>query len=95
LITPAGKVLSREAYLDVVNAEPFYAAWEAGAMRVRVSAQMAVVRYQARLRFPSGREVTCWHTDVYERRVQGWQAVWSQATPIPSSASPPSPATAA
>jgi hypothetical protein len=23
-----------------------------------------------------------WHTDVWERRADGWQAVWSQATRI-------------
>lgn len=82
LITPAGKVFSRQAYLDAIRAEPFYAAWEADAMSVRTSAQMAIVRYQARLRFPSGREVVCWHTDSYERRPAGWQAVWSQATAL-------------
>jgi hypothetical protein len=84
LITPAGKVFSREAYLGAIRAEPFYAAWEAeGAMSVRHSAHMAVVRYQAKLRFPSGRVVICWHTDSYELRAQGWQAVWSQATEVP------------
>lgn len=84
LITPAGKVFSREAYLGAVKAEPFYAAWEVGAMSFRISAQMAVVRYKARLRFPSGREVECWHMDSYERRANEWQAVWSQATAFAS-----------
>lgn len=83
LITPAGKVFSREAYLGAIKTEPFYAGWLVGEMSFRISAQMAVVRYKAHLRFPSGREVVCWHTDSYERRVQGWQAVWSQATGIP------------
>jgi hypothetical protein len=81
LITPAGKVHTRESYLELVRAEPFYAAWTVlGEMSVRVSADMALVRYQARLEFPSGRVVVCWHTDSYERRPAGWQAVWSQAT---------------
>lgn len=83
LITPAGKVFSREAYLAAVKAEPFYAAWEVlGEMSVRRSTHMAVVRYQARLQFPSGRVVLCWHTDSYELRATGWQAVWSQATEV-------------
>lgn len=83
LITPAGKVFSREAYLAAVGAEPFYVAWEVlGEMSVRCSASMAMVRYQARLQFPSGRAVLCWHTDSYERRSAGWQAVWSQATEV-------------
>jgi hypothetical protein len=88
LITPSGTVLSREAYLDAIKAGPFYAAWEIGAMSVRTSAHMAVVRYQALLRFPSGREVACWHTDSYERRSRRWQAVWSQATEIREVAGP-------
>lgn len=83
LITPAGKVFTRAAYLAAVSAEPFYAAWEVlGEMSVRCSASMAVVRYQARLEFPSGRAVLCWHTDSYEWRPAGWQAVWSQATEV-------------
>jgi hypothetical protein len=80
LVTPAGKVLSREAYPGSVKAGPFYTAWEVGDMSFRISASMAIVRYQAQLRFPSGREVVCWHMDSYELRTQGWQAVWSQAT---------------
>ena len=84
LITPSGKAFTRKKYLAAVKAEPFYAAWEVGEMAVRVSADMAVVRYRARLRFPSGREIVCWHTDSYERAAGRWQAVWSQATEIPS-----------
>jgi len=83
LITPAGKVFSRQEYLGAIEAAPFYAAWGVGSMSVRLSEQMAVVRYLARLQFPSGRVVVCWHTDMYERRAAGWQAVWSQATEVP------------
>ncbi len=83
LITPAGRVFTRERYLAAIAAEPFYAAWEHGPMRVRVSNAMAVVRYQAKLTFPSGKVVDCWHGDVYELRGEGWQAVWSQATAVP------------
>jgi len=83
LVTPAGKVFSREAYLGAIKDGPFYAAWDAlGEVQVRRSERMAVVRYRARLRFPSGRVVVCWHTDSYELRSAGWQAVWSQATEI-------------
>ena len=82
LVTPAGKVFSREAYLGLIKAEPFYTAWKVGDMSFRISPSMAIVRYQAQLRFPSGREVVCWHMDSYELRTQGWQAVWSQATGI-------------
>ena len=80
LITPAGRVLSRAQYLDAIAAEPFYTAWEHGPMRVRSTSAMAMVRYQAKLTFPSGRVLTCWHTDIHELRGDQWQAVWSQAT---------------
>ena len=82
LITPAGRSFSRAGYLALIAAQPFYASWEHGAMQVRRSPAMAVVRYQARLGFPSGKVVACWHTDVYERRGEAWQVVWSQATGI-------------
>jgi Domain of unknown function (DUF4440) len=82
LITPAGRVFTRERYLAAIEAEPFYAGWDAGEMQVRVSAQMAVLRYPARLTFPSGKALDCWHTDHYEFRSGQWQAVWSQATEI-------------
>jgi hypothetical protein len=47
---------------------------------------MAIVRYKARIQFPSGRVFVVWHTDSYELRASGWQAVWSQATEAPSAA---------
>lgn len=82
LITPSGTVFSRERYLAALAAEPFYAKWEVGVIDVRLSAEMALLRYQATLHFPSGRVVVCWHTDSYERRGPHWQAVWSQATEL-------------
>jgi len=82
LITPAGKLFDRKRYLGAIESEPFYAAWEVGEMACRISPSMAIVRYKARLTFPSGREVTCWHTDAYENRAGLWQAVWSQATEV-------------
>lgn len=82
LVTPAGQVFDRKRYLGAIESEPFYAAWEVGEMAFRISPSMAIVRYKARLVFPSGREVTCWHTDAYENRAGLWQAVWSQATEV-------------
>ena len=76
------------SYLSLIAAEPFYANWEHEPMEVRVAEEMAVVRYQARLTFPSGKVVECWHTDTYQLRAGEWVAVWSQATQLP-----PSPAT--
>lgn len=82
LITPAGKTFNREDYLAAIAAGPFYAKWDMGNMDVRLSPTIAIVRYQARLEFPSGNAVPCWHTDSYELRDGQWQAVWSQATAI-------------
>jgi hypothetical protein len=83
LITPAGKTFNRDDYLTAIAASPFYAKWDLGVMQVRLSPTIAIVRYQARLEFPSGNVVTCWHTDSYEYQDEHWRAVWSQATAIP------------
>ena len=83
LITPAGRVFSRNDYLSAIAAGPFYTRWDLGIMEVRLSPTIAIVRYQARLEFPSGKRVACWHTDSYECHDGHWRAVWSQATAIP------------
>lgn len=81
LVTPAGRVHTRASYLAAIAAAPFYAAWEAGEMRVRVVERLAVVRYRACLTFASGRRIEVWHTDTWEFKAPaGWRAVWSQAT---------------
>jgi Domain of unknown function (DUF4440) len=95
LITPSGTVFTRQRYLAAVAAEPFYSGWELGVIEVRLSPDMALLRYQAKLQFPSGKVVTCWHTDSYERRGTQWQAVWSQATELASSRPTPSSPSAA
>ncbi len=85
LITPAGKTFTRERYLGFIAAQPFYTKWDAkGSMNLRLSNEMAIVRYRVRLEFPSGRIVNCWHIDSYKKRAGQWQAVWSQATEIPA-----------
>jgi len=80
LVTPAGRVMHRADYLSAIEEAPFYTAWDIADMKCRISADTAILRYKATLRFPSGRELQCWHTDLYERREGRWQAVWSQAT---------------
>lgn len=84
LITPPGRVMSLERYLSLIAAEPFYARWEHGPMKVVASPEMAAVRYQAKLTFPSGKVVDCWHTDIYALRDGAWRATWSQATQLPA-----------
>jgi len=83
LISPPGRVMTLERYLSLMAAGPFYATWEHSAMRVRLSAEMAAIRYQAKITFPSGKVVDCWHTDVYALQAGSWKAVWSQATQLP------------
>jgi hypothetical protein len=83
LVTPAGKAFDREAYLDAVASGALaYAAWDCGPMQARLGADMALLRYRARITFESGRSVDCWHTDSYERHGDGWLAAWSQATAV-------------
>ena len=88
LISPPGRVMTRERYLSLMVAEPFYSKWEHSHMRVRRSESMAVIRYQAKITFPSGKVVDCWHTDVYELQAGSWKAVWSQATQLPPNSAP-------
>ena len=83
LISVPGRVMSLERYLSLMAVDVFYAGWEHGPMRVQVSAGMAAVRYQAKITFPSGRIVDCWHTDIYALQSGAWRAVWSQATQLP------------
>jgi hypothetical protein len=82
LVTPSGRVFTRTEYIGVIAREPFYSGWEASEVRVRIVGAMAVLRYRARIQFPSGREVVVWHIDTYEKRAGRWQAVWSQATEL-------------
>lgn len=83
LVTPAGKRYVLDDYLaDLASGALVYARWDCGPMAVRAVPGMALLRYRARLSFPSGRELDCWHTDSYEWRDAAWLAVWSQATAV-------------
>ena len=85
LITPFGDALSKEEYLGTVaSGDIDYLVWKPDAIEVRLSGDMAVLRYSSRIeivvggqRIPPG---NYWHTDYYEKRNGRWQAVWSQAT---------------
>ncbi len=83
LISVPGRVMSLERYLTLMAKDVFYASWEHGPMRVQVSAGMAAVRYQAKITFPSGKVVECWHTDLYTCNSGTWRAIWSQGTQLP------------
>jgi len=84
LISVPGRVMSLERYLSLMATEAFYANWEHGPMRVQLSSGMAAVRYQAKITFPSGKVVECWHTDIYALQFGSWKAIWSQATQVPA-----------
>lgn len=87
LITPRGHALTKGEYLGgIASGQLDYRVFEAVTdIAVRGDAQIAVVRYTARISVAEAHEqadFTCWHTDCYERRDGRWQAVWSQATAI-------------
>src|SRR5215203_2802 len=87
LIDPTGELLSKEEYLGAVaSGEIDYLVWEPEAIEVRLSGEMALIRYTSRLELVAGGQGIplrhYWHTDSYERRNGQWQAVWSQATEI-------------
>ena len=90
LISVPGRVMSLERYLSLMAQDVFYAGWEHGPMRVQVSQGMAAVRYQAKITFPSGKVVSCWHTDIYALQAGAWRAVWSQGTQLPPEPTPAS-----
>ena len=87
LITPTGHLYLGDQYLDEIESGQLkYMAWDPEEMTVRMHANVAMLRYQARLEVDSGRGQAsifhCWHTDSYELIDGLWQVVWSQATAI-------------
>ena len=87
LITPGGAALTKRAYLDgIASGDLDYLVFEpVSDIRVRLYGDAAILRYRVRIEINFGDahdEGTYWHTDVYERRDDRWQAVWSQATRI-------------
>jgi Domain of unknown function (DUF4440) len=83
LITPNGSEMSKADYLGAIAS---------GQLRYRVfepvseiavlggDAEVAVVRYRARISFDDGPGITCWHTDCYRFADGAWQVVWSIRT---------------
>jgi len=88
LITPGGGTLTKDEYLGQIRAGSLaYRRFEPdGEIVVRtLGPDAAALRYQVAIDvvFPGGHEADrYWHTDIYERREGGWQAVWSHATRI-------------
>ena len=89
LITPNGQTISKQDYIGgIASGDLVYQVFEpASDIAVRLYGNAAAVRYQARIeiRFSDQRDSgVFWHTDIYEKKDGRWQAVWSQATRIPT-----------
>ena len=88
LINPAGSPLTKREYLDSLRSRQLdYVAWEAGEIAVRLYGRAAVIRYRD-TKFEVAREGKLihrgpmFHTNVYEKRGDQWQIVWSQASGV-------------
>jgi uncharacterized protein DUF4440 len=90
IIAPPGATVSKREYLDPIASHEFtYRMFEPiSPIVVRVSDQLAAVRYRARIEVgvTSGAtdSGTFWQTNIYEKRNGQWQVVWSHETRIPS-----------
>jgi Domain of unknown function (DUF4440) len=86
LITPNGSEMSKADYLGAIaSGQLRYRVFEpVSEIAVLGDAEVAVVRYRARISFDDGPGITCWHTDCYRFADGAWQVVWSQATAIRS-----------
>ena len=87
LITPSGRALTKAEYLDAVaSGELNYRVFEPiSEIAMWGDDRIGMLRYVARIEIQDGDELvqlTCWHTDGYEKRAGRWQAVWSHATRI-------------
>ncbi len=93
LVTPSGAALTKDEYLGAVaSGELGYRTFEpVSEIAVLGGADLAVLRYRARISFDDGPGFVCWHTDCYRRRDETWQVTWSQATTILSDRRTPVP----
>ncbi len=88
LINPAGSSLTKREYLDSLRSRQLgYVSWEPGEIAVRLYGGAAVIRYRD-TKFEVAREGKVVHrgpmihTNVYEKRGDQWQIVWSQASGV-------------
>lgn len=88
LVTPGGATFSKDQYLmDIASGALDYRVFQAESeVAVQLFEDAGAVRYRARIavEFGSGGNDSglFWHTDIYRRTADGWQAVWSQATRV-------------
>jgi hypothetical protein len=90
LITPTGRTFSKTDYLGAIATGKLrYHVFESedeSAMEIVTGDDMYAVRYIARIEVELDGQrsdlLRLWHTDIYRRSANSWQAVWSQATLI-------------
>jgi hypothetical protein len=84
LVTPNGSEMTKDDYLGAIASGRLrYRVFEpVSEMALLAGADVAVLRYKARISFDDGPGFICWHTDCYRFRDETWQVVWSQATSI-------------
>jgi hypothetical protein len=76
--------MSKAAYVGAIaSGQLRYQVFEpVSEMAVLGGAEVAVLRYRARISFDDEPGFICWHTDCYRFADGIWQVVWSQATAI-------------
>ena len=86
LITPNGSEMTKDDNLGAIaSGQLRYHVFEpVSEMAVLGGAEVAVLRYRARISFDDGPGFICWHTDCYRFADGIGQVVWSQATEIRS-----------
>ena len=88
LVNPAGQELNRDDYLNgIAQAFIEYRRWEPdGRIQVYVFGEVAVLRYRSiaeiAVQGEAQPEQHFWQVEIYEKRRNGWQAVFSQSTRI-------------
>ena len=88
LINPAGVALSKAEYLGGIESGQLdYRAWEADEIAVRLYGNVAMilyrdVRFEVYLEGQLVHRGPMYHTNLYERRGEQWQVVWSQASGV-------------
>jgi hypothetical protein len=88
LVNPAGQELSRDDYLNGIALGYIeFKRWEPESqIQAIVNADTAILRYRAQVEVSVQGEAQpaqrFWQIEVYEKRNDGWQTVFSQATRI-------------
>ncbi len=86
LITPDGSEYTKHTYLGgIASGELDYLVWQPGEIRVKLYGDVAVIRYddsqfEIAVNGELARTGMLRHINLYEKRNDQWQVVWSQAS---------------